>query len=459
MDKYRIILTGFLAEGVNENDAANGLSKLLKLDIATVQRLFDGKPHPIKRELEKERAERLQLKLSKIGVMSNLEVIAVKGITIESIEPTFVAPQPSSDEVEEDGFSLVPMDDREKAKIPGTIVCPKCGHQQDDSSKVCESCGIAFAKYNPQKEQNKGTSDSVSDTDDKANEEELLKAFINENDEIYMRKFIPFQRKPGKFSFSWHWPAVFVPFLWAMYRKLWGWAAIIWITSTFLPMMISMQVFEAMAGSMVNGDIPDMGGMWIVQLINIALWLIWPFTVSYIYYRYATSKVAVIRHNYTGNMAFQEAAEQGGTSSMGVVIGVVFNIVAGSILMAAMTTKMAGVGEQMVTEMQQQVETGDGYARQFANQKASAEETATLFGLQAIAMSIKVWSLQMGIESPEQITRDKLETDAGLSNEIWTDSWGHEIRLKTDFDSYSLQSPGPDGVYDNEDDLVLKRKL
>jgi hypothetical protein len=244
-----------------------------------------------------------------------------------------------------------------------------------------------------------------------------------------------------------------------MYRKLWGWAAVIWFGSTFLPLMISVQVFESLAGSMIGGDVPDMGGMWMVQLANIALWLVWPFTVSYIYYRYAKRKVTIIQQNYSGNMAFEAAAEQGGTSSMGVIIGVVFNIVAGLILSAALTSKMAGVGEQMVTEMQQQVESGDGYIREFANQKATAEETTTMFNLQAIAMTIKVWTIQSGIDNPEQITRQKLEQDAGLAADIWLDAWKHEIRLKTDFDSYSLQSPGPDGIYDNADDLVLKRKI
>ena len=97
--------------------------------------------------------------------------------------------------------------------------------------------------------------------------------------------------------------------------------------------------------------------------------------------------------------------------------------------------------------------------RDFANQKATAEETATMFNMQAISMTVKVWSIQSGIETGDQISRERLAADAGLTDEIWQDAWGHEIRLNTDYGSYQLQSAGPDGIYDNADDLVLNRNL
>ena len=124
--------------------------------------------------------------------------------------------------------------------------------------------------------------------------------FISKNSEKYLSKFEKFKvGKIDSFRATWHWPALFVPFFWMLYRKLYGWA----ILAFFI------------------GIIPFAG-----LLASIG----WAIVANYIYYKHAKRKLLKIKQQHrTPKTQKAVIAAKGGTSSAAVIIPVVLIFVAG----------------------------------------------------------------------------------------------------------------------------------
>lgn len=91
--------------------------------------------------------------------------------------------------------------------------------------------------------------------------EKEFESFIGPNSERYLFQFRKFGM-PGidHFSFTWHWPAFFITFLWMLYRKLYLWALILFI-------------------------------IWLIPGFGLVLMIIFGLTGNYIYYRHAKAKI------------------------------------------------------------------------------------------------------------------------------------------------------------------------
>ena len=58
-----------------------------------------------------------------------------------------------------------------------------------------------------------------------------MKRFIGEGAKEYLEVFRKFRNgRPRHFLFTWHWPAMFAPFMWSLYRKMWVWSVIIFLS-------------------------------------------------------------------------------------------------------------------------------------------------------------------------------------------------------------------------------------
>jgi len=96
--------------------------------------------------------------------------------------------------------------------------CKQCGKDVSVGETFCRHCGAKQASAQPGAGEFRAAGE--------ANEEDLA-AFVGKNADKYLSKFRAF-RQSGMDSFaaSWHWPAFFFSFWWALYRKMYGWAAL-----------------------------------------------------------------------------------------------------------------------------------------------------------------------------------------------------------------------------------------
>jgi len=108
--------------------------------------------------------------------------------------------------------------------------------------------------------------------------------FVGENIDDYLAKFEKFQQSgTPHFVFTWHWPAFFVFFFWAIYRKLWGWSIVMFISLIFLPLLSN---------------------------------ILWGTVANYIYYRHSMQKIKTIRKRHSSDKIDEKLSESGGTSKL-----------------------------------------------------------------------------------------------------------------------------------------------
>jgi hypothetical protein len=97
--------------------------------------------------------------------------------------------------------------------------CRQCGKEVRESEAFCRHCG-AKAGMAAAASGAFGGGASASDDD--------LAAFIGKNADKYLAKFRLFrQGSTDSFAATWHWPAFLFTFWWSLYRKMYGWAALV----------------------------------------------------------------------------------------------------------------------------------------------------------------------------------------------------------------------------------------
>ncbi len=123
--------------------------------------------------------------------------------------------------------------------------------------------------------------------------------FIGAKADKYLTKFRKFHVDGrDKFAFTWHWPAFFFGMLWMAYRKLYGWALVVFLLS-------------------------------LVPFLNILLWPVWGLTGNYLYYKHTRKKILNLKTTQTFSDSTQrEAALQkiGGVNVWAVIVVAVLGI-------------------------------------------------------------------------------------------------------------------------------------
>lgn len=135
--------------------------------------------------------------------------------------------------------------------------CSKCGKEVSEGSSFCQHCGGSLSAT-PGNMQSPIMSAGLTVED--------FTAFVGKNSEKYLQKFAKFNVGGiDSFKATWHWPAFFVPFWWMLYRKLYGWAALVFFT----------------------GWIPYIG--WFI------LPIVWAIVANRLYYNHAKKKLLEIK--------------------------------------------------------------------------------------------------------------------------------------------------------------------
>lgn len=270
---FHLVFPGNLLPGADHDEVSQDLSRLLKTSLDSVTKLISGKRRYVKRTFPLEQAKQLQAQVVQLGAECEIEPVG---------------------EVKKTSTKRKHRKRREAFPDPEDFSSDQ-NQQSDESTSYTET--IAHLQkladginVNDDKEEHVSSSNEP-DEDQEKDKQGVVKAaikrrlalFVAENFDDYLPKFDKFQRgNESHFVFTWHWPAFFVPFLWAIYRKLWGWSVIIFISSIFF---------------------------W--PLINI----LWAATANFLYFKHSERKIKNIRKNYLPDDLEEKLSEAGGTSS------------------------------------------------------------------------------------------------------------------------------------------------
>lgn len=187
---------------------------------------------------------------------------------------------------------------QDKEKEFTVSYCTKCGKEVIEGSSYCHNCGenVSSTKSGSQ---NSETFQDLSNDD--------LSAFVGKNSDIYLTKFAKF-RTGGIDSFkaTWHWPAFFVPFLWMLYRKLYGWAVLAFFVG-------------------------------IIPYIGLLSKIVWGITANYIYYCDAKKNILEIKNICPAPEKQKEVISvKGGVGNAAVWAGALIGVLAICGILAAL---------------------------------------------------------------------------------------------------------------------------
>ncbi|WP_423907098.1 DUF2628 domain-containing protein [Candidatus Spongiihabitans sp.] len=326
--------------------------------------------------------------------------------------------------------------------LTGNSVPLKKQYDKDQAEIICNNIRKAGAQCSieeiPETEiATESTADesSASDEEPRQSSKEklqvLLMRFVKSNTDYYQQQFSKFGNplKPA-FKITWHWPAFFYFFFWALYRKMWLWAVIHAIGGTGLMLWVSP------------------GFVYLVWVF------IWPLLANYLYFRVAATAVNQVMEY---PQAEQHYLDKGGVSKRAVWGGILIALVSTMLVSNYVTTRfLAEYGEQIQDVLPgsgTQIR-GNGSMLKDVAEKSRLARTSLI--LSVLATSFKILLLTDNAQHTQStqtqpvisIFIDRLNT-----GEI-NDGWGNEIRIEQQVDRYVLISAGPDRIFKTDDDVL-----
>jgi len=169
--------------------------------------------------------------------------------------------------------------------------CAKCGNAVTDAMAFCGKCGNALKK------ESGSTATAMSANSGSGNiTDEEYTAFVQQKAEVYIPKFKQFTVKGmDNFTATWHWPAFFAGFSWLLYRKLYMWAAIVFVTN-LIP-------YVAFVSSIVLG-----------------------LSAHYLYFKHTREKINALK-TVSNTASAADLALIGGVNKWVVVVSIVLGVV------------------------------------------------------------------------------------------------------------------------------------
>ncbi len=308
--QFRLVFPGNILPGTDFDEVVFDLARLLKTTPDNAIKLVSGKKRYVKRDFLYEKADQLRVQVLQIGVECELEAVKDEASSPKRKKrkrassfpkPEKMAMQPARSADGSEKLSLDPDDQAEKntaaeyaEKIPdkkgySETMAEFERHANDKQEQNIESDLLdeSFLSFNAEgkdaEAESKQPSSVKSDT-----MRRRLAQFVGVNLDAYLPKFDKFQQGgTPHFVFTWHWPAFFVPFFWAIYRKLWVWSVIILVSGIFLPLVSN---------------------------------LVWGSIANYIYYRHSLKKINKIRQAHLSNELDELVPQAGGTSVLSLSV-------------------------------------------------------------------------------------------------------------------------------------------
>jgi type II secretory pathway pseudopilin PulG len=196
------------------------------------------------------------------------------------------------------------------------MFCTKCGSANDDKANFCVKCGYALPL------QGQEFAKSQAQADVAVSDEEFYKAVVGlKNQDYYLERFSRFDND-GETSATWHWSAFLVTFYWLLYRKMWRNAVLYF----FLP--YAFFILIGIAGA-VMGDAAGLA-VGIAYLAYLAgIFILLPMYANAYYYKHCKKVIATVRaSSHDTQRQLGELSGKGGTSSIVIILLLIFTFVA-----------------------------------------------------------------------------------------------------------------------------------
>lgn len=473
MDKtlYRVTLTGELASGFSRQAVFAALARLFEVSAAEIARVVDNGECAIDGLLGARDAAALQQRLELLGARARVDRASVE----------FLDDEPDG------GMLHLPR--HQDATSAGLMHCPACGHEQLVAPS-CDECGIVFADYNRQRagggkarpEANRShrprrsprgratrdihadaherwRNDWMDDDEGVPTEQYHLGLFMGSNSahlsEVCERLILG---NRTRFKLGWSGGAVFSPFLWAMYRKMWAWGTVIFVFEILLPVVLI--TLGAQDG--VSNKVSYLG-----LFLLLANRLFWPAILKSLYCRHARHTIMYL-HRLSPTFASDiDIATRGGTSRtsafVGMVLAIVVSLLAWSIVdtlhakfmrsrpafsLPAELTQPAGPGTPPTATTGRQDEL-------LVNEN---KWVATRNKLRTLGQRVNAWLVDGGRSADmAQVDIDTIAQALALGQQDTLDGWDRPIRFRAEGNGYRLISAGPDGQFGNTDDVEYRR--
>jgi type IV pilus assembly protein PilA len=186
------------------------------------------------------------------------------------------------------------------------MFCSKCGTEASADARFCPRCGTFLDERPPEQP-----------APDRGDEEYVEAALGPRNTDYYLKRFDRFAAGGG-FA-SWNWPAFFVPFLWMLYRKMWGVAAFYFLATPFL-----LGLLFAILLAVLPGPAAAAVG-WIIYLAAVFVAL--PMYANALYYRTVQGRVAEAkRYRVERRRQLERLWNMGGTSNAAWVVALLLPV-------------------------------------------------------------------------------------------------------------------------------------
>ena len=462
--QYRVTLTGELMPGYTREGALAALVEVFETPASNLRGLFDGGEHTVGGVLSAERALDLQNRLERIGVRCRIDKLPEQSVDLRlrgQAAPAATVPPIQS---------------------AGQVECPACGHQQLVSNR-CDACGIVFAEYlanqakqatpppasaQPQArpaptrpQMNDDWRDFVDDYEPDENADVAL--FFGENAEAYLNNCKHMRGPRMRFFVSWNWGAVFSPFLWAMYRKMWGLGLVIFITEVFLPVLLITLGSYGVGPSMLEA---------LGYLGLIANRLFWPALANFLYCRHARATLERL-HMMSPNYAAEiDIATAGGTSNSSAFVGVACACVMTVFLWSLVDSldqngrqvqqqRLVGLqeGGTQLTDAEGRPTTDDLTGLGVDDMASENKWVSTRRKLRTLGQSVNTWLAARPGADAGQLNLFRLREEVGIDPAQMLDGWNGEVQYIPDNEGYRLISAGPDRLFGTADDIQYRRVL
>jgi hypothetical protein len=473
--RYRVVLTGDLVSGFRREAVIAALARLFETSAGRLVGIFDGADYPIDEELSASDAAALQQRLKTLGAHARIERVSERPAAHSSLH----------------------LPQNIDSAAAGLMRCPACGHQQL-VTKRCDECGVIFAEYNrrvagrsmpppaPGADRPTG-SPSLSPQLPPVTQQSIHSrqhngwhdAWVDEGEELPTEQYhVNLYMGPAgaglaatcqrmtlgrrtQLRLSWSGGAVISPFLWALYRKMWGLGSLIFIAEVLLPVLL----IAVGSKPSVSDKLTYLGIAGI-----FANRLFWPAILKFLYCRHARNAVAYMNRMSPTYASDIDIATAGGTSKTSAFVGLVLAIVLSLLAWNAVDTLYASMMKSATvfddppavenwTQLQER--NADDMPPEADRLSEQNKWVATRNRLRVLGQRIGNWLGKADSDvDPARLNMDAIARALSLDEDSRMDGWGSPIRYRYQRSGgFVLRSAGPDGEFDTGDDVVFRRSL
>ena len=489
MDKtsYRVYLTGETVPGFRREDVIAALARTFRAPAGQVLRMMNAGESAIENLLDADRALQLQMQMEGLGARTRVERF-VPGARRPSSRPMLRLPPDDDAEIE-------------------LMRCSACGHRQLSGWK-CDECGMVFERRDqlgddvqavdraraqpvrrPAAPRRFGREHSFRSaaSDIHARQNDMLRNdWVDEYDpapteQYHIGLFMGMNSAAlagncdrmiighgTRFRPSWAGGAVFSPFLWAMFRKMWAWGMVILVTEVLIPVMLL--TWGAQDG--VSNKYTLLG----IAIIVLNR-LFWPLVLKWLYCRHARKTIALMNRMAPTFAPDIDIAARGGTSRTSVIVGLVVALVTSLLTWSIIDSVYAKLREPEPTYLPSDDIGGSDYApprpaperiivvpprpgQEEDDDVSTNPWVRTRSGLRSVGRQFMSWVETSDRNRDMQaMSIDDVQAALGLSDQLLLDGWNQRIAFVADDRWLVLRSAGPDGEFGNADDIEYRRSL